>query len=111
MSDHTTSMALAQVFRLLASDPSPQHRCWGSGDELVHFVDLRRLRATEDHRVAERAAELFSQRCGVGLKSIRPGLLELIGELEKFGRGRKVRAEGFDVVCRCLASLLKELAG
>jgi hypothetical protein len=84
-------------------------RCWGSGDEHEHFVDLRRLRATEDHRVAERAAELFSQRCGVGLKSIRPGLLELIGEPEKFGRGRKVRAEGFDVVCRCLASLLKEL--
>ena len=28
MSDHTTPMVLAQVFRLLASDPSPQHKRW-----------------------------------------------------------------------------------
>ena len=28
MNDHTTPMVLAQVFRLLASDPSPQHKRW-----------------------------------------------------------------------------------
>ena len=83
--------------------------CWGSGDANRHWVDLKKLRNEENHRVAVRAAELFAERCGVAFRSVRPGLRELIAEIEKFGRGRKKRAEGFDIACICLAKLLKDL--
>lgn len=84
-------------------------RCWGSGDEHSHGTDLRRLRHEEDKRVAERAADLFANRCGVTYRGVRPGIRELCDELDRFARGRKKRAEGFDVACRVLAKLLREL--
>jgi hypothetical protein len=85
------------------------NKCWGSGDAENHWTDLRKLRNEENHRVAVQAAELFAYRCGVAFRSVRPGLRELIGEIERFGRGRKKRAEGFDTACICLAKLLTEL--
>jgi hypothetical protein len=84
-------------------------RCWGSGDQDEPWTDLRRLRNEERQRIAEGAATLFAERCGVAFRCVRPGLRELVGELERFARGRKPRADGFDTACLCLATLLTEL--
>jgi len=83
--------------------------CWGSGDINNQWTDLRKLRAEENARVAARAATLFSDRCGLGLSTLVPGIRELVLELEKFDRQRRKRANGFNVVASCLAKLLKEL--
>jgi hypothetical protein len=83
--------------------------CWGSGDAERHWTDLRKLRDEQDERIAAGAAELLARAVGLKFKLLRPGLRELIGELEKFGRSRKGRADGFDTACRALANVLTEM--
>lgn len=83
--------------------------CWGSGDEHRHWTDLRRLKSGEDHRVHLRAGELLAHRCGVGLRTLLPGLDELVLELRKFERQRRPRTYGFGTVAHCLANLLGDL--
>lgn len=83
--------------------------CWGSGDAERPWTNIREMEATEERRVAERAAQLFADRCGLAFRSLHPGIRELCDELERFGRGRKKRAYGFDITCLTLGKLLREL--
>ncbi len=83
--------------------------CWGSGDAFSHGVDLRKLRGQEAHRVAVEAGRLLADRCVVSFSTMHPGILELCDELDKFGRGRKPRENGFYAATRCLAKMLREL--
>jgi hypothetical protein len=55
------------------------------------------------------AAALLSDRCGVGLRTLLPGLDELVAELRKFERQRRPRPYGFDTVARCLANTLADM--
>ena len=50
-----------------------------------------------------------AERCGVGLRTLLPGLDELVSELRRFERGRKARPYGFDTVARCLANTLSDM--
>lgn len=84
-------------------------KCWGSGDVARPWTDLRRLRNTERERIHLGAAALLAERCGVGLRTLLPGLDELVSELRKFERGRKARPYGFDTVARCLANTLADM--
>ena len=83
--------------------------CWGSGDADRAWTDLRKLRNTERERVHLGAAVLLAERCGVGLRTLLPGLDELVSELRRFERGRKARPYGFDTVARCLANTLSDM--
>ena len=83
--------------------------CWGSGDENDHWTDLRRLKNEQDVRVHQLAGELLAHRCGIGLNILKPALLELCNELDKFERQRRPRPDGFDTVSRCLAGVLRDL--
>jgi hypothetical protein len=83
--------------------------CWGSGDHNRPWTDLRKLRDEEKVRIAEAAGRLFAERCGLFMTILRPGIEELCQELDKFQRGRKVRARGFNTVAGCLAKLLREI--
>lgn len=85
--------------------------CWGSGDTSRPWVNLRKLEDEEQKRVFQRAAGLFSERCGISFQVMRPGLLELCSELDKFSRQRRKRPQGFDTAVRCLAGLLRDLLG
>lgn len=84
-------------------------RCWGSGDSVRLWPNLRRLEAEEDRRIAARAADLFSQRCGVWAPSLLPALEELATELDGFSRQRRPRPNGWDSVTRSLARALREM--
>jgi len=84
-------------------------RCWGSGDKYNLWTDLRALKNGEDAKVKARAATLFADRCGMGLRSLRPGIKALAEEMDKYERERKTRPSGFKTVASCLAKLLREL--
>jgi hypothetical protein len=84
------------------------HFCWGSGDEDNHWVDLKKLRNEENHRVLVAAADLFRQRCGFGMTVMNAGLEEMVKELEVMERQRRARPQGFDTIVRCLKKLLQD---
>lgn len=84
-------------------------RCWGSGDLARPWTDLRRLRNEENAQVARRAGEYLADRCGVRLRSLLPGLDELIAELDKFAMQRRKRPYGFTIAARSLAGALRDM--
>jgi hypothetical protein len=83
--------------------------CWGSGDEHEHWPDLRKLRNEERARVHAEAANLLSQRSGVGLSSLRPAIKSIALELHRLSRSRRLRPDGFGDVARSLASALEDM--
>lgn len=84
-------------------------RCWGSGDKVQPWTDLRRLKSEEDSRIAAKAADLLSHRCGVWLSSLLPAIEELATELDGFSRQRRPRPGGWYLVTRSLARVLREM--
>lgn len=83
--------------------------CWGSGDAERPWTNLRKLHNTERERIHLGAAALLAERCGVGLRTLLPGLDELVAELRKFERQRRPRPYGFDTVARCLANTIADM--
>ena len=62
--------------------------CWGTGDRYRIGCDLRRLRAEEEKRVAERAVDLLAQSCGATFKTSRAEVFQIVEALDKFARKR-----------------------
>ncbi len=84
--------------------------CWGTGDAYRHGVDLRKMRDTEDERVAKRAGELLANAAGANFESMKPAVFEVVRELEKLARGRKQRPQWFQNCCTALANKLTKVA-
>lgn len=82
--------------------------CWGSGEEGRPWLDLRKLAAEEEQRVATRALRYFAEECGAGLSACKPGTEALAGELEKLSRGRKERPYFFRHLAGVLAKKLRK---
>lgn len=84
--------------------------CWGSCDETRPNLDLRELVAAAERVSAGESAEFLSRRCGLHLTVLKPAILELIKELDRFTRQRKPRSVGFSVLVQALAGCLREMS-
>ncbi len=83
--------------------------CWGSGDEHHHWMDLRKLQATEDARVLLQAARVFTDAVGSGWEALHPAVLYIREHILTILKQRRVRPEYTDTVVYSLAKLLKAM--
>lgn len=82
--------------------------CWGTGDADRTGVNLRRLFAEEDARVAARAVTLLGESVGVGMDTMRPAVAALVKELESLSKTKnKPRPPWFSLACEQVAKALK----
>jgi HEAT repeat protein len=86
--------------------------CWGTGDADRHGLDLRKLKADEDVRVAERAAELLARAVGASLDNCRPAIAYLIGVIDKVSNKRGAPAAPYlPELAQALANTLRRAIG
>lgn len=85
--------------------------CWGSGNRVRPWTDLRKLRDGEDARVALRAATFLADSVGASMDLTKPALRALSGELVRLGNGRKPRPAYFYDLSRALAKALTRMVG
>jgi hypothetical protein len=82
--------------------------CWGSGDFHQRGVDLRKMAAEEDARVAARSVVLLGESVGVEMETMRPAVLALVKELESLSKTKnKPRPPWFSLACEQVAKVLK----
>lgn len=81
--------------------------CWGSGDMYQHGDNLREMRATENARIAERAATLLVDSVGANLSLAHPAIEAIVGELRRLANGRKQRPQFFYDLCQGLSKALQ----
>jgi hypothetical protein len=82
--------------------------CWGTGDAVRTGVNLRRLFAEEDARVAARAVSLLGESVGVGMDTMRPAVKELAKELDAMSKSKnKPRPPWFSLACEQVAKSLR----
>jgi hypothetical protein len=82
--------------------------CWGTGDAIRAGVNLRRLFAEEEARVAARAVSLLGESVGVGMETMRPAVVALVKELEALAKTKnKPRPPWFSLACEQVAKVLK----
>lgn len=83
--------------------------CWGTGDAIRTGVNLRRLFAEEESRIAERAVTLLGDKAGVGFSTMRTAVLAVAKELETLSKTRnKPRPPWFSLVCERVAKALRD---
>jgi hypothetical protein len=82
--------------------------CWGTGDADRQGVNLRKMAAEEDARVAARAVSLLGESVGVGMDTMRPAVLALVKELDAMSKTKnKPRPPWFSLACEQVAKVLK----
>lgn len=84
--------------------------CWGSGNEERHWMNLRRMEAEENQKIAERASTYLFDRLGIAFKSFRPGILEFLRDLKALGKKRKKNREvGYGPALIVITELLETM--
>lgn len=85
--------------------------CWGSGNQVHPWTDLRKLRDGETARVALRAATFLADSVGASMDLTRPALRAIAAELDKLANGRKARPPFFYDLSKALAKALSRMTG
>lgn len=80
--------------------------CWGTGDRYRTGTDLRRMRAEEERRVAERAVDLLAQRAGATLSTARADVIVIVTALRALG-GKRGTPFQVEALCESLANTLE----
>jgi hypothetical protein len=82
--------------------------CWGTGDADRQGVNLRKMAAEEDARVAARSVVLLGESVGVEMETMRPAVLALVKELESLSKTKnKPRPPWFSLACEQVAKALR----
>lgn len=63
--------------------------CWGSGDDDVHFTDLRKMREGYELRIKEASINSFLKSYGLGFSQFRGVIPSVVDAIEKLKRKRK----------------------
>jgi hypothetical protein len=81
--------------------------CWGSGDKDKKWTDIRAMELTKSQEIKSRALTLFADSFKTSMDILQPALNELCDELDKLGRGRKVRSRFFYELVSVLSKTIR----
>ncbi len=79
--------------------------CWGSGDSVRTWTNLRALEEKTEKKIAVQALEFLSGPARI--RSFHDGVTQLIAELTKLSKGRKERPHGFREAASYIAKRLE----
>ena len=90
-------------------------QCWGSGDRVHEWLNLRSLREDNAEAVARDAVDALARSCGAGMASTGKSVRQIITHLEALQRKRKIGNDPVDFwmlpLANGLANLLRRAIG